>query len=309
MLAYETGQVELHARMVVRMKPEKAIFGYENDGNIRMVTTVGKLIFNDIFPDDFPFINNAVDKPKELTEYSQGVIGRGIGDLRRAIAETPECSPVSKSFLAHPVDMCHKRYGNTTMSEILDNIKRVGSRYATQSGTTVGLEDIVIPPEKSEIFAEAEARVEEIEKQHRRGLITSEEKYQLIIDEDAVQEIERAKIQEVKIRSVLTCHTRYGVCTKCYGRNLATGKTVEVGEAVGIIAAESIGEPRTQLTMRTFHTGGVAGDDITRGLPRVEELFEARRPKGQTVIADIGGVARIQETKGTRKVIIPATVS
>jgi DNA-directed RNA polymerase subunit beta' len=106
----------------------------------------------------------------------------------------------------------------------------------------------------------------------------------------------------VEIRSVLSCKTRYGVCKKCYGRNLATGRLVEIGEAVGIIAAQSIGEPGTQLTMRTFHTGGVAGDDITQGLPRVEELFEARKPKGQAIISEIGGTVTIREVKGRREV-------
>ncbi len=96
-------------------------------------------------------------------------------------------------------------------------------------------------------------------------------------------------IEELEIRSVLQCETDHGVCSKCYGINLATGKSVNVGEAVGIIAAQSIGEPGTQLTMRTFHTGGVAGADITQGLPRVEELFEARKPKGLAVIAEIDG--------------------
>jgi DNA-directed RNA polymerase subunit beta' len=100
---------------------------------------------------------------------------------------------------------------------------------------------------------------------------------------------------------VLTCRTRYGVCVDCYGRNLATGRLVDVGEAVGIIAAQSIGEPGTQLTMRTFHTGGVAGDDITQGLPRVEELFEARKPKGQAIITEIEGTVRITENKGRRE--------
>ena len=99
------------------------------------------------------------------------------------------------------------------------------------------------------------------------------------ITEDKADEIVAKGIKQVPIRSVLTCRTRHGVCKKCYGRNLATGRIVDVGEAVGIIAAQSIGEPGTQLTMRTFHTGGVAGDDITQGLPRVEELFEARKPK------------------------------
>ncbi|GAF66195.1 putative RNA polymerase [Bacillus sp. TS-2] len=110
-----------------------------------------------------------------------------------------------------------------------------------------------------------------------------------LIDEDIAKVIVDAGIENVHIRSVFTCDTRHGVCKKCYGRNLATGSDVEVGEAVGIIAAQSIGEPGTQLTMRTFHTGGVAGDDITQGLPRIQELFEARNPKGQAVISEIEG--------------------
>ncbi len=111
-------------------------------------------------------------------------------------------------------------------------------------------------------------------------------------------------IEELEIRSVLQCETDHGVCSKCYGINLATGKSVNVGEAVGIIAAQSIGEPGTQLTMRTFHTGGVAGADITQGLPRVEELFEARKPKGLAVIAEIDGKISFKETKKKREVVI-----
>ena len=111
-----------------------------------------------------------------------------------------------------------------------------------------------------------------------------------LITEDLAHEIVSASIEEVWIRSAFTCNTRHGVCKKCYGRNLATGEEVEVGEAVGIIAAQSIGEPGTQLTMRTFHTGGVAGNDITQGLPRIQEIFEARNPKGQSVITEIDGV-------------------
>ncbi|WP_280515671.1 DNA-directed RNA polymerase subunit beta' [Cuneatibacter sp. NSJ-177] len=111
-------------------------------------------------------------------------------------------------------------------------------------------------------------------------------------------------VKSVKIRTVLTCRSHLGVCAKCYGSNLATGDSVQVGEAVGIIAAQSIGEPGTQLTMRTFHTGGVAGDDITQGLPRVEELFEARKPKGLAIIAEIGGEVYIKDTKKKREVIV-----
>ena len=108
----------------------------------------------------------------------------------------------------------------------------------------------------------------------------------------------------IKIRNVLTCKSHQGVCAKCYGANMATGQPVQVGEAVGIIAAQSIGEPGTQLTMRTFHTGGVAGGDITQGLPRVEELFEARKPKGLAIIAEFPGVVAIKDTKKKREIII-----
>ena len=111
-------------------------------------------------------------------------------------------------------------------------------------------------------------------------------------------------IEQVKIRTILGCRCHNGICSKCYGANMATGEAVQVGEAVGIIAAQSIGEPGTQLTMRTFHTGGVAGDDITQGLPRVEELFEARKPKGLAIIAEFGGIATIKDTKKKREIIV-----
>ncbi len=116
--------------------------------------------------------------------------------------------------------------------------------------------------------------------------------------------IEKGDKATVKIRTVLTCKSHIGICSKCYGANMATGEAVQVGEAVGIIAAQSIGEPGTQLTMRTFHTGGVAGDDITQGLPRVEELFEARKPKGLAIIAEFGGKVTIRDTKKKREVVI-----
>ena len=123
-----------------------------------------------------------------------------------------------------------------------------------------------------------------------------------MIQENQAEEIIALGIDKVKIRTVLNCKTNHGVCSKCYGRNLATGKEVNIGEAVGIIAAQSIGEPGTQLTMRTFHTGGVAGGDITQGLPRVEELFEARKPKGLATITEVSGRVEIDET-GKRKEI------
>ncbi|WP_026693315.1 DNA-directed RNA polymerase subunit beta' [Peribacillus kribbensis] len=125
-----------------------------------------------------------------------------------------------------------------------------------------------------------------------------------LITEDLAKYIEEVGVEKVWIRSAFTCNTRHGVCKKCYGRNLATGQEVEVGEAVGIIAAQSIGEPGTQLTMRTFHTGGVAGDDITQGLPRIQELFEARNPKGQAIISEIDGtVTAINEVRDKQQEI------
>ncbi|MBQ1461018.1 MAG: DNA-directed RNA polymerase subunit beta', partial [Selenomonas sp.] len=124
------------------------------------------------------------------------------------------------------------------------------------------------------------------------------------VDEDMAKRIEKVR-DHVSIRSVLTCKSQFGVCIKCYGRDLANQAEVEIGEAVGIIAAQSIGEPGTQLTMRTFHSGGVAGDDITQGLPRVEELFEARKPKHHAIIAEIEGRAEVEDSgKGMRKVTI-----
>jgi DNA-directed RNA polymerase subunit beta' len=125
-----------------------------------------------------------------------------------------------------------------------------------------------------------------------------------LITEDIADEIIDAGIEKLVTRSALSCKTKHGVCAKCYGRNLATGKEVNTGEAVGIIAAQSIGEPGTQLTMRTFHTGGVAGGDITQGLPRVEELFEARKPKGLAIITEIDGSVQIKESGHKRDVIV-----
>lgn len=133
--------------------------------------------------------------------------------------------------------------------------------------------------------------------------------FNTLITEDQAKQIVEAGIEQVTIRSAFTCNTKHGVCKKCYGRNLATGDEVEVGEAVGIIAAQSIGEPGTQLTMRTFHTGGVAGDDITQGLPRIQELFEARNPKGQAVITEIfGTVKEIKEVKDKQEIVIQGDV-
>ncbi|WP_226038421.1 DNA-directed RNA polymerase subunit beta' [Aquibacillus saliphilus] len=130
-----------------------------------------------------------------------------------------------------------------------------------------------------------------------------------VITEDVAKQIVDAGFENVLIRSVFTCNTRHGACKKCYGRNLATGEEVEVGEAVGIIAAQSIGEPGTQLTMRTFHTGGVAGSDITQGLPRIQEIFEARHPKGQATISEIRGTIQdINEVKDKQEIVVQGDV-
>lgn len=117
------------------------------------------------------------------------------------------------------------------------------------------------------------------------------------MNEDIAKKVSDAGIKKVKIRSVFTCKSKHGVCARCYGMNMATSQKIHIGEAVGIVAAQSIGEPGTQLTMRTFHTGGVAGADITQGLPRVEELFEARKPKGLAIVSEVSGTVKMEETK------------
>ncbi|MBQ2679330.1 MAG: DNA-directed RNA polymerase subunit beta', partial [Firmicutes bacterium] len=125
-----------------------------------------------------------------------------------------------------------------------------------------------------------------------------------LITGEQAERVEKAGIEKVFIRTVLTCRSKIGICSKCYGANMASGRFVRMGESVGIIAAQSIGEPGTQLTMRTFHTGGIAGDDITQGLPRVEELFEARKPKGLAIISECGGTVTVNENKKKREVFV-----
>nr|WP_204653230.1 DNA-directed RNA polymerase subunit beta' [Enterococcus lemanii] len=170
-------------------------------------------------------------------------------------------------------------------------------------GTDRGL-DIATIREGNEIIESLEERL--IGRYARKSIIHPETGEVIVaandlITEDLAKQTIKAGIEKVTIRSVFTCNTKHGVCKHCYGRNLATGNEVEVGEAVGTIAAQSIGEPGTQLTMRTFHTGGVAGDDITQGLPRVQEIFEARNPKGQAVISEVTGeVIDITEDAATR---------
>ncbi|MBO0476672.1 DNA-directed RNA polymerase subunit beta' [Vagococcus sp. DIV0080] len=179
----------------------------------------------------------------------------------------------------------------------------------TDCGTDRGL-DIKAIKEGNEIIETLEERM--LGRYTRKSVVHPETGAKIIganeiITEDIVKEITEAGIEEISIRSVYTCNTKHGVCKHCYGRNLATGSEVEVGEAVGTIAAQSIGEPGTQLTMRTFHTGGVAGDDITQGLPRIQEIFEARNPKGVAVVSEVAGeVIEISEDASdrTKEVIV-----
>ncbi|NEW63230.1 DNA-directed RNA polymerase subunit beta' [Granulicatella sp. zg-ZJ] len=173
----------------------------------------------------------------------------------------------------------------------------------TDCGTDRGLTISAIK-EGNEVIESLEERL--VGRYAKRSIIHPETnevivKGNTMITEDDARRVTEAGIEEVTIRSVFTCNTRHGVCKHCYGRNLATGSDVEVGEAVGIIAAQSIGEPGTQLTMRTFHTGGVAGDDITQGLPRIQEIFEARNPKGRAIITEVAGnITSIEENPSDR---------
>ena len=466
MMAYEQGFLELHSRVLVKTSGFKKEQLQQFEGYL--LTTVGKMILNEIFPEDFFYINNA-----NLSEHlpQDNLIARGQPlDIQQILDTVKLNKPIKKDTLGDIIGSCNRKYGNTRTSEILDSIKKLGYNYATRAGVTISIEDIAVPEEKQEMLDEAEGKVEQVENQYRRGLITDKERYDRVIDiwgdskdrvsetlmnnleednpvymmaasgargnesqitqlggmrglmadptgriidlpikanfregltvleyfisthgarkgladtalktadsgyltrrlvdvsqdvivreedcgttqgidltelmnyenglkevlervegrfalenvyhpetgevligagelieKEMLEELYRLQVSQIRFRSVLTCKTRHGVCVKCYGRNLASGKIVDVGEAVGIVAAQSIGEPGTQLTMRTFHTGGVAGDDITQGLPRVEELFEARKPKGQSLISELSGTVEVFETLYKREVKI-----
>ncbi|MDO9536418.1 MAG: DNA-directed RNA polymerase subunit beta' [Bacillota bacterium] len=472
-MAYDHGVVELQARIIVDVtKYQKSNFQLSGDNGERkfLITTAGKLIFNSIFPEDFPFINNAdMDVPLQ-DGYLFLVKKQNLSIIHEYLGQLQPNNPIKKNLMTQVISLCYRKYGSTKTTEMLDDIKKLGFAFATKAGLTIGIDDIVVPEAKKDTILNAEKQVEEIEKQFRRGFITDEERYgrvidiwhrakdiiskavmlgfdrfnpiymmsqsgargnesqitqlagmrglmadptgriidlpikanfregltvleyfisthgarkgladtalktadsgyltrrlvdvvqdvivrendcgtmqgvivkelkdgddviedlmeriigryamedikdpltgeilvqadELIDDDDAVKIINTG-MTEVNIRSVITCKSRYGVCIKCYGRNLASGQLVDVGESVGIIAAQSIGEPGTQLTMRTFHTGGVAGDDITQGLPRVEELFEARKPKGQSLISEISGRVELREARSKREIRI-----
>jgi DNA-directed RNA polymerase subunit beta' len=463
LLAYHNGYVHLHSRIAVYAGSLKNETFTEEQNNKLLLTTVGKLIFNEILPNSFPYINEPTTENIEGRTPDKYFLDKGV-NVKEEIRKRELVSPFKKKVLGQIIAEVFKRFKITETSKMLDRMKDLGFQYSTKAGITIGVADIVVLPEKQEILDEAQAKVDTVLKQFRRGLITDEERYERVISiwsaakdkiqdrlmksldkrnpifmmsdsgargnasnftqlagmrglmanpagriielpikssfregltvleyfisthgarkgladtalktadsgyltrrlvdvaqdvivreedcgtdrgilaraltdgtevivkleerlvgryaqktvkhpetgeilvrkdemitEDIANEIIKAGITEVWIRSAFTCNTRHGVCKKCYGRNLATGADVEVGEAVGIIAAQSIGEPGTQLTMRTFHTGGVAGDDITQGLPRVQELFEARNPKGQAVISEIDGVVvSISETR------------
>ncbi|MFO7819376.1 MAG: DNA-directed RNA polymerase subunit beta' [Halanaerobacter sp.] len=200
-----------------------------------------------------------------LRTADSGYLTRRLVDVSQDVVVQEKDCGTDEGLLLEPV---------RSDGEIIEGIaERITGRLASSD---------VIHPETDEVIVEKEE----------------------LIGEEQAEEITEAGIEAVEIRTVLTCQTEDGVCQKCYGINLANGNLVNVGEAIGIMAAQSIGEPGTQLTMRTFHTGGVAGDDITQGLPRVEELFEARSPKGQAVVTELDGTANIVEKGNSYKAVI-----
>ena len=470
LIAYQNGYVHLHTRVAVYAGSLKNETFTEEQNKKLLVTTVGKLIFNEILPNSFPYINEPTSENIQEKTPDKYFIDPSV-NVKEHIQNQEIISPFKKGILGKIIAEVFKRFAITETSKMLDRLKDLGFQYSTKAGITIGVSDIVVLGEKEEILKEAQAKVDNVMKQFRRGLITEDERYDRVISiwssakdtiqsklmksldkmnpifmmsdsgargnasnftqlagmrglmanpagriielpikssfregltvleyfisthgarkgladtalktadsgyltrrlvdvaqdviireedcgtdrgilakalkdgteviekleeriigryarrtvkhpetnevlvkenemitEDIAIDIINAGIEEVWIRSAFTCNTRHGVCKKCYGRNLATGSEVEVGEAVGIIAAQSIGEPGTQLTMRTFHTGGVAGDDITQGLPRVQELFEARNPKGQAVISEIDGVVtEINEVRDKQQEIV-----
>jgi DNA-directed RNA polymerase subunit beta' len=209
---------------------------------------------------------------------------KGLADTALRTADsgylTRRLVDVSQDVIIREIDCGTKKgievYDVKDGSEVIEGLaERLVGRYASEN---------IVNPQTGEVIIEANK----------------------FIKDDMAERVVKAGLKKVRIRSVLTCHSESGVCAKCYGANLSTAEEVNVGEAVGIIAAQSIGEPGTQLTMRTFHTGGVAGDDITQGLPRVEELFEARRPKGLAIVSEIVGTVKIVESKKKREVVVTA---
>lgn len=452
-LAYENSAVTLHSRIKARVSKKMA------DGTVKTGTiesTVGRFIFNEIIPQDLGFVDRSIEGNELLLEVDFHVGKK-------------QC----KQILEKVINV----HGASQTAETLDDIKAIGYKYSTKAAMTVSISDMTVPESKPKLIADAQATVDQIAKNFRRGLITEEERYKEVIEtwkntddqltkdlltgldkynniymmadsgargsdkqikqlagmrglmadttghtielpiksnfregldvleyfisahgarkglsdtalrtadsgyltrrlvdvsqdliirevdccegrgipfmeikafmdgQETIEGLEERLIgryiaetitdpdtgevivkanhmctpkraaavmkalekmgrDSIKLRTVLSCKSHIGVCAKCYGANMATGQGVQVGEAVGIIAAQSIGEPGTQLTMRTFHTGGVAGGDITQGLPRVEELFEARKPKGLAIIAEFGGVVAIKDTKKKREIII-----
>ncbi len=445
-MAYHEGTVSLHAKISVRRTVEVSGEAYTGIVN----TTVGRIIFNQPIPQDLGFIDRS--NPESAFSLEVSFL-------------------VNKKTLGKIIDKCIHVHGVEITAEMLDKVKSQGYKYSTKSAITVAVSDAVIPPQKKEMLAQAEAKILNITAQYNKGLISNDERYANIIKiwnkttedvaealttnlddrnpiymmadsgargtmaqirqlagmrgliantsgrtieipirsnyreglnvleyfiagkgarkgladtalrtadsgyltrrlvdvsqdviirekdcgatsgikvsdiregneiiekfeerlegrftvsdiinpstgeiivskehmmtlEDA-QKIIDAGIKEVEIRSVLCCDAKHGACSKCYGANLANGRLVGMGEAVGIIAAQSIGEPGTQLTMRTFHTGGIASaEDITQGLPRVEELFEARRPKNLAIMTEIAGTAHIDDSKKNRHIVV-----
>ena len=452
-LAYENAAVTLHSRIKVRVTKTMPD-GTEKTGVVE--STLGRFIFNEIIPQDLGFVDRSVPGNELVLEV----------DFH-----------VGKKQLKKILEKVINVHGATQTAVTLDDIKAIGYKYSTRAAMTVSIADMTVPASKPQLLEDAQATVDRIAKNFRRGLITEEERYKEVIDtwkttddqltkdllggldkynnifmmadsgargsdkqikqlagmrglmadttghtielpiksnfregldvleyfisahgarkgmsdtalrtadsgyltrrlvdvsqdlivrevdccegkdipymeikaftdgKETIESLEEritgryiaetitdpetgevvvkanhmctpkraAAVMKalnkmgrdsVKIRTVLSCKSHIGVCAKCYGANMATGQPVQVGEAVGIIAAQSIGEPGTQLTMRTFHTGGVAGGDITQGLPRVEELFEARKPKGLAIISEFGGVVTLKDTKKKREIVV-----
>ena len=446
-MAYQNGDVGIHAPIHVRVT--KVIGGEVKTRTIE--TTVGRIIFNEPIPQDLGFVDRS--DPEHMFDYEIS-FQAGKKQLEKIIKKT-----IAK-------------HGFTLSAELLDNIKALGFKYSTRGAITISISDMTVPDAKRTLIRDTEKRVVTIEQQFKRGYITENERYRLVVEawekttkdvtnalqnaldefnpifmmansgargsmnqirqlagmrglmantagktieipikanfreglsvleyfvssrgarkgladtalrtadsgyltrrlvdvsqdviirendcgthegivavsstdpnaaqsmgdaihgrfpaEDIVEpatgevlftrdhmllssdaeKLEALGITEVKIRTVLDCEAPSGVCARCYGINLATGGPVSIGEAVGVIAAQSIGEPGTQLTMRTFHTGGVAGEDITQGLPRVEELFEARKPKKMSILSEISGSIEVEETRKNAIVAINVT--
>ena len=261
---------------------------------IRMLIEAGMVDLKTVFIDGTKIEANA---NKYSFVWKKAQVKKMTKLNERIKAELPEL--LKKAGIRFYIrDTIQLRHLKKLMRQLKANVKKAGIKFAYGKEVIETLQERITGRYAAETILNRAGEV----LVKANSMITRSRAERIIAE--GVDADGNCPVEKVKIRTILTCRSRVGICAKCYGSNMATGEAVQVGEPVGIIAAQSIGEPGTQLTMRTFHTGGVAGGDITQGLPRVEELFEARRPKGMCIISEIDGVVELRNNKKKEEIVV-----